>query len=106
MMQLIDGPAMGTYMVRRAPDYLRAVVDKRGRTDVLDLPADRPTDSEVVHVYRRIGEASQIHLSMANRRQSGFYVRAEYEWMPDVPGERLRENTAWRAWCAEGGRND
>ena len=102
MMRLLDGPAEGTYLVKAAPEYLRAVVDKRGRPDVLDLPADRPTDSEVVHVYRRIGEASQIHLSMANRRQSGFYVRAEYEWMPDVPGEGLRENAAWLEWCAKG----
>ena len=100
MMTLMDGPAMGTYMVKSAPEYLRAVVDKRGGKDVLDLPDDKPADSEAVHVYRRVGEAFVYHLCMVPRGRSGPYVDAKYQWMPDVSGEGLRENAAWRAWCA------
>lgn len=100
MMKLVDGPAKGTYMCKRAPLYLRAVVNDKGGTDALDMPSDTPTDNEAIHVYRRIGGHSMIHLNMADRRMSGFYVQAEYEWMPDVPGEELREKADWLEWCA------
>ena len=63
MMTLVDGPAEGTYMVRYAPEYLRAVVDRKGGKDVLDHPNDDPRDSEAVHVYRRVGEAASPPLS-------------------------------------------
>ena len=98
MMKLLDGPAKGTYMCKRAPLYLRAVVNDKGGTDALDMPSDTPTDNEVIHVYRRIGGHSIVHLNMADRRMSGFYARADYEWMPYVCGEELRENTDWVEW--------
>ncbi len=31
MIHLLDGPAKGTYMLKRAPLFLRAVVDKDGK---------------------------------------------------------------------------
>ena len=106
MMKLVDGPAKGTYMCKRAPLHLRAVVNDKGGTDVLDMPSDTPTDLEAIHVYRRIGGHSMVHLNMAGRRMSGFYARADYEWMPDVDGEYVRETTTWRRWVeeAEAGR--
>jgi len=105
-MTLKDGPAKGTYMVKRAPHYLRAVVTVGGKKDVLDQLGDEPTAAEKISVYRRIGEASNVHLSMADRRKSGFYASAEYEWMPDVDGETLRETVTWQRWVeeAEAGR--
>lgn len=106
MMKLVDGPAKGTYMCKRAPLYLRAVVNDKGGTDALDMPSDTPTDLETIHVYRRIGGHSIVHLNMADRRMSGFYARADYEWMPDVDGEYVRETTTWQRWVeeAEAGR--
>lgn len=106
MMILVDGPAKGTYMCKRAPLYLRAVVNDKGGTDALDMPSDAPTDLEAIHVYRRIGGHSMVHLNMADRRMSGFYVRAEYEWLPDVDGEYVRETVTWQRWVeeAEAGR--
>ena len=106
MMTLKDGPAKGTYMCKRAPLYLRAVVNDKGGTDVLDMPSDTPTDLESIHVYQRIGGHSMVHLSMADRRMSGFYARAEYKWMPDVDGEYVRETVTWQRWVeeAEAGR--
>lgn len=103
MMKLVDGPAKGTYMVKRAPLYLRAVVNDKGGTDVLDQPSDSPLGNELVYVYSRIGEARNVHLSMADRRKSGFYAIAEYEWMDAVLGEELREKADWLEWCAEHG---
>ncbi len=52
MIKLVDGPAAGTYMVKRAPLYLRAVVNDKGGTDALDMPSDTPTDLESIHVYQ------------------------------------------------------
>ena len=49
MMKLLDGPAAGTYMCKRAPLYLRAVVNDKGGTDALDMPSDTPTDLESIH---------------------------------------------------------
>lgn len=48
---LLDGPAAGTYSVRRAPRLLRAVVNENGITDLLDGLADTPLPTERVHVY-------------------------------------------------------
>ena len=100
MLTLRDGPAKGTYMVKRAPIWLRAVVDADGKADVLDQLTDTPSASESVYVYQIVGEVGHVHLSMANRKQSGFYVVASYEYLPDVDGETLRQNAEWRAWCA------
>ena len=101
MIRLRGGPAAGSYAVKRAPLYLRAVVAPDGTKDVLDQPTDTPRDGETVSVYRRVGDAGVVHLCMANRRASGFYAMAEYEHMPDVNGEDLRDNDVWRAWARE-----
>ena len=98
MMKLVDGPAKGTYMVKRAPQFLRAVFNDKGGTDVLDQLADMPTEKETVVVYQRRGEVRNVHVSMANRRKSGFYVQAEYVWMPNVePGPPTR-TADWELW--------
>lgn len=96
-MRLLDGPAEGTYMVRRAPFYLRAVVRADGVRDVLDQPDDRPSSRERVHVYRLVSEVQQVHVRMT--RGSGFYVMADYRHMPEVDGETLREAETWRTWA-------
>ena len=32
MVELKDGPCKGVFMVKNAPDFLRAVIDKKGET--------------------------------------------------------------------------
>ena len=98
MINLHGGPAEGSYAVKRAPLYLRAVVAHDGYTDVLDQLTDQPRLRERVSVYRRVGEAGTVHVRMSGRG-SGFYAMAEYEHMPEVDGEALRDNAAWREWC-------
>jgi hypothetical protein len=95
-----DGPAAGTtLMLHRAPLFLRVVISPTGHVDALDQPEDTALPGERVHVYQRAGEARLVHLSMANRRQSGFYQMAEYEHRSDVDGETVRETSTWRAWA-------
>ena len=57
MLKLLDGPAEGRYMVKRAPLFLRAVVSAGGAQDVLDQLEDTPAPSEEVYVYKLQGSA-------------------------------------------------
>ncbi|KKL26707.1 hypothetical protein LCGC14_2392600 [marine sediment metagenome] len=101
MLNLVDGPCKGSYMVKRAPVFLRAVKgkDNAGNTDVLDQVEDTPSTAESVYVYQLQGEAGWIHLQLSPRSRSGFYALGEYKYLPDVDGEALRDNGAWQAWA-------
>jgi hypothetical protein len=102
MITLFGGPAAGTYVVKRAPIYLRAVVDSvSGEKDVLNELEDEPSANETVSVYKREGEASTVHLLMSPRKLSGFYALAKYKHLTDVDGESLRETVVWQAWVAD-----
>lgn len=106
MLQLIDGPCKGIYMVKRAPLFLRAVLDENGEKDVLDQIEDTPKKSETVYVYQLEGSPGWIHLRMSPRSKSGFYAMGTYHYLPDVGGESLRDNEAWQAWARERGINN
>jgi hypothetical protein len=97
MLELVDGPCKGNYMVKRAPVFLRAVLDKAGEKDVLDLVEDTPKDSETVYIYQREGSAGQVHINAA--KVKGFYAMAKYHYLPNVDGETLRDNPSWQAWA-------
>lgn len=99
MITLCDGPAIGTYLVKRAPLYLRAVIDSStGAKDVLNELDDDPTLTESIFVYKLEGEVHPVHLLLSPRSASGFYVMGKYNYLPDVNGELLRETAAWRSW--------
>lgn len=101
MMTLRDGPARGSYAVKRAPRFLRAVVDgATGKADVLDQLDDTPAAHESIYVYRIVGQAGSVHLNFGSRSgRSGFYVMADYEHLSDVDGESFRNFDNWREWC-------
>lgn len=111
MLTLKGGPCEGTYMVKRAPLYLRASIAPVGgtitveRKDVLDQIEDVPLPDELIYIYERVGEAGTIHLNAGSGRRgrgvTGFYAVAEYRWIEDVDGEQLRDNEAWRIWAIE-----
>lgn len=102
MMILEDGPCKGPYMVNRAPDYLRAVINAEGKKDVLDQLSDTPAAGEAIHVYqRRPGPVGTASVMLANPRRCVVTVMAEYVHLPDVDGEAFRETAAWRAWASE-----
>jgi hypothetical protein len=101
MLTLKDGPVAGTYLVKRAPLFLRAVIDaKTDEKDVLDALDDQPEESEYVFVYQRVGEAYVVHLLMSPRSRSGFYSMAEYRLRDDIDGRLVRTTESWRAWVA------
>jgi len=101
MLELLDGPCKGTFLVKRAPDFLRAVIDKKGETDVLDQIEDTTKNTETVYIYKREGGWVDIHLCMSPRSRSGYYVMAKYRYLPDVDGQSLRDNPIWQAWATE-----
>ncbi len=100
MITLIDGPVAGTYLVKRAPQYLRGVFNPITKEkDVLNELEDEPLPAEIVSVYQLQGKTSTVHLLMSPRSKSGWYVMGEYMYLPDVDGQLLREAKAWREWC-------
>lgn len=94
--RLLDGPAQGKYNLRRAPIWLRAVVDASGHRDVLDQLHDEPLPAERVHVYLATGPTFGLRPDIIVCPPPG--ASGEYRLLPDVDGEALRETTAWREW--------
>lgn len=101
MITLHDGPAKGTFMTKRAPLFLRAVVGGRGGNDVLDLLTDQPSAGETVFVYRRRGGTTVVHINMG-RKGSGFYSTGDYEqWTGAVDVAVLLDAVRWQRWASE-----
>ena len=99
MLQLVDGPCEGTYLCKRAPIFLRAVLDENGGKDVLDLIEDIPKSSEKVYVYKLEGDTALVHLNFGGGK-GGFYQMGTYHYM-DIDGETLRDNAKWQKWARE-----
>lgn len=99
MIKLTDGPAAGSYAVKRAPLYLRAVVAADGKKDVLDQLDDEPRNDEDVHVYLRQGEAGTVHIQFGGkaRNATGFYATGTYVHVREV-NSFVRDAADWRAW--------
>ena len=97
MLQLKDGPCEGVYYCRRAPDYLRAVINDKGEKDALDLIDDTPRDDELVFIYRLEGEPGWMHIH--GTKVHGFYATGTYYYMPEVDGKLLRDNAEWQKWA-------
>lgn len=98
MLTLIDGPAKGTYLCRRAPVYLRAVINATGEMDALDQVDDKPADDESIYVYERDGEAGTVHLYYGGNK-GAWYATGRYHYLPDVIGDNARDNAAWQSWA-------
>jgi hypothetical protein len=103
MIKFLDGPAAGTILqLKRAPLYLRVVIDPRGTVDALDQLDDTPETKEAVWVYRLVAPANWYHLHCGGRRPngSGFYQQAEYRLHAEQPTDAvLRRTEAWQTWC-------
>ena len=108
MLSLLDGPCKGTFMVKRAPLFLRGVLRARlgaeGEADVLDRLEDTPEAGEQVFVYQRQGQAGSFHIHARGKDGkaiSGWYAIGQYKHLPDVDGEQLRDNAKWQAWVIQ-----
>jgi hypothetical protein len=100
-LQILDGPAEGVYRnIRRAPKYLRMVVDQRtGKIDALDQLDDAPTPDETVSVYLQESFDGYTHLDFdLEAGKFANYVNASYCHLPAVDGQKLRLAAAWQDW--------
>ena len=99
MTRFLNGPAAGTtLMLRRAPDYLRAVRDIPGGTwDALDQLDDVADPAEEIAVYRLEGEPTWIHVRRA--KGGGVFRGGAYRLVdPAPPDDQVRTTKAWRTW--------
>lgn len=102
MAKFHGGPADGhMLLIRRAPRFLRVVIDPAGKIDALDQLDDTPAAKETIHVYRIDGEATSCHMNFG-RGKGGWYQLADYRWVgADVPDHEIRTDAAWHAWTRE-----
>lgn len=102
---LLDGPCEGTYSVRRSPHFLRAVISKTGKRDLLDQLNDEPRADETVHVYEADGHTWSVEqaryqgIFLCGRGMDRTAADGDYTYRADVDGETLRDRDAWREWC-------
>lgn len=105
MIKFLDGPAKGTVLdLRRAPVWLRVVIDSAGQVDALDQLDDTPAADEAIYVYRIVGEPTRYHLCCHPRSRGGWRVAAEYVVHKEpVDDTVLRDNEQWREWAMSQG---
>lgn len=93
------GPADGKrLMLRRAPVYVRVVIDRSGKVDALNERGDSPRDDETLFVYRHKPgvEPSACHLNCGRNKGSGFYAVATYVFHQAQPPQFvLRDQALW-----------
>lgn len=100
-----NGPASGIRLtLRRAPLFLRLVLDAAGKWDALDQPDDEPGPSEEIHAYRKVsddGGGFMDYTDRATGRRKGFaFQSATYAFVDPQPDDAtLRDTEKWRAWC-------
>jgi len=104
MVRFLDGLAAGVVLLlHRAPPYLRVVRSVDGTWDALDQLDDMPAPDETIHVYRREGPASTVHVDYRRGRRgpsSAWYALASYRVVATQPGDEVvRSTPAWRGWC-------
>lgn len=110
MIRLLDGPAAGSELsLRRAPYFLRVVIDRRsGKVDALDMLDDTPLPGEAVHVYqgqrdtlRMLPDDIIVCVRGPGGLQQAGGASGDYQHRADVDGEQLRDTAAWRAWVTD-----
>jgi len=107
MIAFFDGPAQGTTLnLRRAPYFLRVVVDEDGSIDALDQLDDVIRETETAYVYVLDGEPS-IHGFVCSRGANKGCRRlldATYRLYDEQPDDDvLRDNAAWVEWALREG---
>jgi hypothetical protein len=101
VIKFLDGPAKDVILqLHRAPLILRVVRDKQGQWDALDQLGDSPKPGEVVYLYRAVTVPRSMHLSMADRKKSGWFYSADYRYLDDQPAKiHTWSNWEWDKWC-------
>jgi hypothetical protein len=99
-----DGPAAGTRLeLRRAPLYLRVVINGQGEIDALDQLEDKPEPTEIIHVYRM---SANLGGGFCCSRGKGGGCRQfnvnEYKSHTEQPtDDEARDSEKWKAWVTK-----
>ncbi len=98
-----DGPAAAsTLQLRRAPKFLRVVVDG-DEVDALDQLEDSPRATEKLFAYVIVENHGMIHINARDkrgRRCGGYYAMAKYALVEVQPADEImRSKSKWRNWC-------
>lgn len=105
MITFLDGPADKVLQLRRAPLYLRVVIDASGEVDALDQLDDKPKANEKSFAYKRKGPAGSYHLLVRgehSRTCGGWWASGNYEVCDPQPSEDvMRDNAQWREWATQ-----
>lgn len=105
MIEFKDGPAAGVVLrLRRCPIYLRVVQTDTSSFDALDQLDDQAQPCESIHVYRRVGQVSQVHVCARgkDRHLSGWHQVATYVLHAEQPSDDVaRDNALWAVWATE-----
>lgn len=99
MTHFVDGPAEGkTFLLKRAPHFLRAVQGPKGDWDALDQLDDRPSADEKVFAYEMVGEPTWCHVRA--KKGGGCFRGGQYRLVVKQPtDEELRSTPLWQAWA-------
>jgi len=101
MITFHDGPASGSCLdLRRAPVFLRVVIDDDGTIDALDQLDDAPKATEQIYVYRLDGPPGQGFLCSRGKGCRTFVVADYRFWCKQPRDSEARTNAAWREWAA------
>lgn len=108
MTKFENGPAHGvTLMLKRAPTYLRVVMNSQGNFDALDQLHDTPTKEESLFAYKLHGSVGSVHLNTGGKPGGGLFTVATYQYVESQPlDETMRCKQNWWAWCERMGRNE
>lgn len=108
MASFLDGPARDVrLLLKRAPEFLRAVMAPGGEWDALDQLDDTPKATEKIVAYRMVGKSSRFHLCRSPRSMSGWYYEADYRVVCPQPADaEMRTTDAWRKWCTSQNREE
>lgn len=103
MVKIIDGPAAGARMLlKRAPKYLRIVIDQENKVDALDQKDDEPSANERVYAYIMIEGTYFSGFVCGSTIASGFFVSAEYSICKEQPDDStLRNLSKWEKWVED-----
>lgn len=103
MFRFLDGPAAGARLnLRRAPLFLRVVLDAGGEIDALDQLTDEPRETEAIHVYRQVLGTMSRGIACTRGRGGGCreFVSVDYRLHETQPTDYEARNQArWGEWC-------
>lgn len=104
MTRFLDGPAVTkTLCIRRAPAFLRVVVDDHasGGVDALDQLEDEPTASERLFAYQLTERPGGMFVNAKGSR-GGFFPIATYRLVAIQPDDAtMRNNASWAQWTED-----